>query len=50
MNYPSFYVDTLQNKDAFHPATKEQRDLLFQKMKEAGYDSLQRQRTPSCKD
>lgn len=35
---PSFYVDTLQNKDAFHPATKEQRNLLFQKMKEAGYE------------
>lgn len=34
---PGFRVDTLQNKDAFHPATKEQRDLLFQKMKEAGY-------------
>lgn len=37
MGHQSFYVDTLQNKDAFHPATKEQRDLLFQKMKEAGY-------------
>ena len=24
--------------DVFHPATKEQRDLLFQKMKEAGYE------------
>ena len=38
MNNPSFYVDTLQNKEAFLPATKEQRDLLFQKMKEAGYE------------
>ena len=38
MNNPSFYVNTLQNKIAFHPATKEQRDLLFQKMKEAGYE------------
>lgn len=38
MNNQSFYVDTLQNKDAFHPATKEQCDLLFQKMKEAGYE------------
>lgn len=33
----SFYVETLQNKTAFHPATKEQRDFLFQKMNEAGY-------------
>ena len=38
MNNQSFYVDTLQNKDAFYPATKEQCDLLFQKMKEAGYE------------
>lgn len=38
MNNPSFYVNTLHNKLAFHPATKEQRDLLFQKMKEAGYE------------
>lgn len=38
MNNQSFYVDTLQNKDAFHSATKEQCDLLFQKMKEAGYE------------
>ena len=34
---PSFHIDTLQNKTAFHPATKEQSDLLFKKMKEAGY-------------
>lgn len=27
-----------ENKNACHPATKEQRDLLFQKMKEKGYD------------
>ena len=38
MNNPSFYVNTLQNKSVFHPATKEKRDLLFQKMKEAGYE------------
>lgn len=38
MNDPSFYVDSLQNKDAFHPATKEQRDTLFAKLKEAGYE------------
>ena len=34
---PSFYVDTLQNKDAFHPATKEQRDTLMKAMADAGY-------------
>lgn len=38
LNHQAFYVDTLQNKTAFHPATKEQRELLFQKMKEAGYE------------
>lgn len=38
LNHQAFYVDTLQNKTAFHPATKEQRDLLYQKMKEAGYE------------
>lgn len=37
MNIEKFYIDTLQNKTAFTPATKEQRDLLFSKMKEAGY-------------
>lgn len=37
MNNPSFYVDTLQNKDAFHPATKEQRDTLIKAMANAGY-------------
>lgn len=35
---PSFHINTLQNKTAFHPATKDQRDLLFKKMKEAGYE------------
>jgi hypothetical protein len=38
MNNPTLFVNTLQNKTAFYPATKEQRDLLFQKMKEAGYE------------
>ena len=38
LNSESFYIDTLQNKIAFQPATKEQCDLLFQKMKEAGYE------------
>ena len=38
MNNPNFYVNTLQNKSAFHPATKEQRTSLFQKIKEAGYE------------
>ena len=37
MNNPSFYVDTLQNKDAFHPATKEQCDTLMKAMDNAGY-------------
>lgn len=37
MNNQSFYVDTLQNKDAFYPATTEQCDLLFQKIKETDY-------------
>ena len=30
----SLFIDTLQNKTAFRPATKEERDLLFEKMKE----------------
>lgn len=34
---PSFHIDTLQNKTAFHPAKKEQREVLFAKMREAGY-------------
>lgn len=33
----SLYSLTEQDKINIHPATKEQRDLLFQKMKEAGY-------------
>lgn len=33
-----FHINTLQNKTAFHPATKEQRDILFAKMKEEGYE------------
>lgn len=37
MNNPSFYVDTLQNKTAFYPATKEQRDTLMKAMADAGY-------------
>ena len=35
---PAFYVDTLQNKNPYRPATKEQCDLLFQQMKDAGYE------------
>lgn len=35
---PTFYVGTLQNKYSYYPATKEQCDILFQKMKEAGYE------------
>ena len=38
MNNPRFYIDTLHYKNAFYPATKEQCDLLFRKMKEAGYE------------
>lgn len=34
---PIFYVDTLQNKEAFQPATKEQRDALMKAMSDAGY-------------
>lgn len=34
---PDLRVDTLHNKNAYSPATQEQRDLLFQKMEEAGY-------------
>ena len=37
MDTPMFFVDTLQNKSVFYPATKEQYDLLFQKIKEEGY-------------
>ena len=35
---PSFYKDTLQNKDAFLPATKEQRDAMMKAMADAGYE------------
>lgn len=35
---PSFYRDTLQNKDAFLPATKEQRDSFMKAMNDAGYE------------
>ena len=35
---PTFYIDTLQNKDAFLPATKEQRDVLMKAMNDAGYE------------
>ena len=38
MNNPSFYINTLQNKSAFHPATKEQRDALEKAMADAGYE------------
>lgn len=34
----SFYLLTGQDEIDIYPATKEQRDLLFQKMKEAGYE------------
>lgn len=37
MNNQSFYVDTLQNKDAFHPATEEEKEKLFQAIKDNGY-------------
>lgn len=32
------WVDTHQDKSAYHPATKEQRKLLFREMKIAGYE------------
>ena len=38
MNDPSFSINTLHNKSAFHPATKEECELLYQKAKEAGYE------------
>ena len=34
---PSFHIDTLQNKTAFKPATKEQRNALMKAMADAGY-------------
>lgn len=36
--YPKFFINTLQNKTAFCPATKELRDILFQKMIEVKAD------------
>lgn len=38
MNNPMFLVKTLHNASVFQPANKEQYDLLFQEMKEAGYE------------
>ena len=38
MNHQTTSTNELHNKAAFSPATKEQRNLLFQKMKEAGYE------------
>jgi len=38
MNFTAFYLDTLQNKDSYLPATQEQQKHLFNKMKEAGYE------------
>ncbi len=37
MNNQMFFVDTLQNKDAFHPATEEEKKKLFDAIKENGY-------------
>ena len=37
MNNSSFHVDTLQNKDAFRPATEEEKQKLFKAIKEYGY-------------
>ena len=34
----SFCINTLHNKTAFHPARKEYRDILFQKIKEQGLE------------
>lgn len=34
---PSFLINTLQNKTAFQPATKEQREVLMKAMADAGY-------------
>jgi hypothetical protein len=34
---PSFHINTLQNKTAFQPATKEQRDTLEKAITNAGY-------------
>ena len=53
-----FYLRGTYNlDDGFHPATKEQRDLLFRKMKEAGYEwdvekkELRKiEQNPACKE
>ena len=37
MNHQSFYLNTLQNKTAFHPATEEECKEMLLKMKEEGY-------------
>lgn len=37
INNLRFYVDTLQNKDAFHPATEEEKAKLFQAIEDNGY-------------
>lgn len=34
---PVFYVDTLQNKTAFSPVTKEEREIFLKKVNEFGY-------------
>jgi hypothetical protein len=38
LNIEKFFTNTLQNKTAFSPATHKERDLLFQKIKDAGYE------------
>ena len=38
MNTPMVFTNELHNKNAFRPATKDERELLFAKMKEAGYE------------
>ena len=37
MNNPSFHVDTLQNKDAFHLSTEEEKAKLLKAIKDNGY-------------
>lgn len=56
MDNQSFYVDTLQNKDAFHPATEEEKKKLFDAIKDNGYKwdaetkTLERLNQPKFKD
>lgn len=38
MNTPMVFTNQLHNKMAFRPATKDERELLFAKMKEEGYE------------